>query len=534
MEPNELFTRIVDDVRGAWRFRWIALAVSVGVCVAGWAYVLLLPNVYEGRARVYVDTQGALRPLLQGLAIAPNVESDVALVRQAMLSRPHLEKVAQKTGLDLKATNAKEREALLTSLTESIVITATPKVSSSPTDGVYAITFKHNSREKALAVVQSLLNTFVEDTLGIKRTGQEEAQQFLREQIAEYEKRLAESEQRLVEFKRANIGKMPDQRGDYFTRLQGETNALETARNELALAESRRAALQRQVDGEDPFMFGLDSPIAAPTAVGEKGDLTARIAQLEARVEELLLRFTEKHPEVVGARKQIEDLKRQQQAELARLKQGQGTGSMSQSVKSNPVYQSLKLELNRADVQVAELRSAVAQRAAAVASLRNVANTVPQIEADVARLTRDYEVTRTQYTALVQRLETAKLSEDADATGTVKFDVIDPPVVGLRPVAPKRPLMLTGVLLLALGAGGAIAYLMNLLRPVFLNARSLGNAFDLPVIGTVGRDRAIEHALLKRRDTLRFAAALGALIAAFVVVNVLSERVFALVLGSQA
>jgi polysaccharide chain length determinant protein (PEP-CTERM system associated) len=534
VEVNELFGRLIDEVRGAWRFKWVALAVTAGLCVAGWTYVLLMPNVYEGRARVYVDTQGALRPLLQGLAIAPNVESDVALVRQAMLSRPHLEKVAHKTGLDLKATNAREQEALLNGLAEAIVITSTPKVSNSPTDGVYSITFKHNSRDKALAVVQSLLNTFVEDTLGIKRSGQEEAQQFLRDQISEYEKRLAESEQRLVEFKRENVGKMPDQRGDYFSRLQLETTALETARNELALAESRRAALQRQVDGEDPFVFGLDSPIAAPAAVGEKGDLTARIAQLEGRVEELLLRFTEKHPEVLGARKQIEDLKRQQQAELARLKQGQGTGSMSQSVKSNPVYQSLKLELNRADVQVAELRSVVAQRASAVAALRNVANTVPQVEADVARLTRDYEVTKSQYLALVQRLETAKLSEDADATGTVKFDVIDPPVVGLRPVAPKRPLLLTGVLFLAVGVGAGVAYLLNLIRPVFLNAKSLSDAFDLPVIGTVGRDRALEHALLQRRDTLRFAGAFGVLLAAFVVVNVLSERVFALLLGSQA
>lgn len=526
--------KVLEDVQGAWRFRWIALAVAAAVCVFGWLYVLSMPSIYEARARVYVDTQGVLRPLLQGLAIAPNVESGVAIVRQAMLSRPHIEKVARETGLDAGASGAKEREALVAALQQRIIIATAAAAAGGPTDGLYTITFQDQSRGKSLAVVQSLLNTFVEDTRGNKRTGQEEAQRFLKGEIAEYEKKLSESEERLAEFKKRNVGKMPDQRGDYFGRMQTANTALETSRNELAVAEARRDELQRQLNGEDPFVFGFDNELNGANApAGQNGDLTARILELEKREQDLLLRYTDKHPEVVGVRKTLEDLKAQQAAEIERLKRGRGTGSMAHSTKANPVHQSLKLELNRADVQIAELRRTVAQRSSEVAELKNLVNTVPQVEADIARLNRDYDVTRAQYLQLVQRLQTAKISESADETGTVKFEVIDPPAVPLRPVAPIRPMLFTAVLVVGLLAGAGAAYVLNMLRPVFLNARLLAETTSLPVIGTVGRRGAVEFGRTRRQDLWRFCGGAAGLFALFIAISAFGERVMAALFGSD-
>jgi polysaccharide chain length determinant protein (PEP-CTERM system associated) len=533
VDTNELLSKVLDEVDGVLRFRWLAVAIAGVICTLGWLYVLSVPSTYEARARVFVDTQGVLRPLLQGIAISSNVESGVTLVRQAMLSRPHLEKVATETGLDAKALTPRDREAVVTSLGQTIIVN-TVASPGTPNDGLYTITFQHSSREKSLAVVKSLLSTFVEDSIGNKRTGQEEAQRFLKAQISEYEKRLAESEQRLADFKRENVGRMPDQRGDYFGRLQTETTALEQARNDLSLAEARRAELQRQIDGEDPFVFGFDNQLSSQAAPAETSDITARILQLEKREQDLLLRYTEKHPEVVGVRRTIEDLKAQQAAELERLKKGRGTGVLSQSTKANPVHQSLKLELNKADVQIAELRRVVAQHASAVAGLKNVADTVPQVEADVARLTRDYEVTRAQYTALVQRLETAKISENADETGTVKFEIIEPPAVGLKPVSPNRAMLFTSILFLGLIAGVGAAWLLNMLRPVYLNSRSLTEALGVPVIGVVGRVWSDDVRVSKRRDMVRFAGALGGLFALFLVLAAAGERLAGVLFGSEA
>ncbi|HKU15938.1 MAG TPA: hypothetical protein VJQ52_16205, partial [Steroidobacteraceae bacterium] len=146
-------------------------------------------------------------------------------------------------------------------------------------------------------------------------------------------------------------GTMPGDGGDYFGRLQAEISGAGESRKALALAETRRTELQRQLSGEDPFVFGLD-PNAGAT--NDTGDITFRIQELESRLEEMRLRFTDKHPEVIAVRTTIEELKKRQQEEMARVGRGQrATGSMAQSLKANPVYQSIQTELNRTNVQIA-------------------------------------------------------------------------------------------------------------------------------------------------------------------------------------
>ncbi len=482
-----LLLKVLDELRGSWRFRWPALAAAWGVCLIGWAYVFSMPNVFEANARVYVDSQTALGPLLRGLALDPNVESELSIVRQALLSRPQLESVARKTDLDLRAKTPEEMQQLLTSLQEKISVAADVRGGRSSTDGLYRISFHDSDRKMAVAIVETLLNTFVEETLGSKRTGQESAQQFLEDEIGTLERRLTESETRLADFKKKNVGTMPGEGGDYFQRLQTEISGEQQVRSAIALAETRRNELQRQLAGEDPFLFGID-PATSGEQGGEGGDITVRIQELEKRLEEMLLRYTEKHPEVLAVRSTITELQKRQDEELARVRSGErATGSLSSSLKSNPIYQGMQAELNRTEVQLAELRQDQAQRSQRVGELRRLVDSVPEVEAELVRLNRDYEITRSRYLELVERRETAKLSESAEKRGVVKFQIIDPPMADFRPVAPARIPMLLAVLVAGLGAGGALAYLLNQLRPVYQNVRVLAENTGLPVLGFVSR-----------------------------------------------
>jgi polysaccharide chain length determinant protein (PEP-CTERM system associated) len=512
---HQLIVKILDEIRGAWRFRWHAMAVAWAVCLLGWAYIIRIPDVFEASARVYVDTQSALRPLLKGLAVEPDVDSDLAVVRQALLSRPRLEQVARDTDLDIRAKTPESMQTLIASLQQRLLISNDVRTANSTSDGVYRITFQDMNRDKTVQVVERLLNSFVEDTLGSKRTGQEDAQRFLREQIGDYERRLSEAETRLADFKKRNVGMMPDDRGDYFARLQREMVGAEQARQQLALAEARRSELERQLSGEEPFMFGFDAE-TRPAQNAGSGDIAVRIRELERREEDLLLRYTEEWPEVIAVRATLQDLKQKQEEELKRVRSGgRATGSLSQSLKSNPVYQGIRLELNRAEVQVAELQRDIAQRQARVSDLQRLVNSVPEVEAELARLNRDYEVTRGQYQQLVQRLETAKLSEDAEKTGVVSFQIIDPPVAEFQPVAPNRPLLLSGILILALGAALATAYLLNQVRPVFFNVRMLADIMGLPVLGPVSAAWVDRNRLQARRQWVAFGGACVLLLTTF-------------------
>lgn len=520
---QNLIAKIWDDVRSSWRFRWWALAAGWAICIAGWGFVLSIPNTYQANARVYLNTQSALRPLLQGLAVNPDVESDLALVRQALLSRPKLEKVSRETGLDLQAKTDEQKERLIASLQKNITVQNDARVNNSATDGLYRISFKYASRSQALAVVQHLLDAFVEDTLGTKRNGQEDAQTFLKQQIAEYEQRLSTAEENLSEFKKKNVGSMPDDRGDYFARLQTELVGLESARKQLSIATARLDELNRQLSGEDPFVFGFDANATASGNNEGSGDLSARIQTLEGRLQELLLKYTEKHPEVVAVQNTLKDLRAQQAAELDKVKREKKVSAgLGSSFKSNPIYQSVSIEQKKASVEIAELKQDVAQREARVADLRRKVDMVPEVEAELSRLNRDYDVTKTQYQQLAQRLETAQLSESADKTGTVNFQIIEPPAVQLEPVSPKRMLMLGAVFVLALGTAAALAFAMSLLNPVFVSARSLEARTNLPVLGLIANAEPAELADQKRKHMWVFAAGTVMLVVTFGAVAALS------------
>lgn len=525
MNLRELLNKILDELRGAWRFRWLAIIVAWAICLIGWVWVMTMPNTYKATAKVYVDTRGILRPLLEGLAINPDVASGLDLVRQALLSRPQIEQVARETDLDLRATTPEQKEALITGIRERISIEAADlRARTTQGEGLYVISFEDRSREKSVEVVQKMLNAFVENALGEKRSGQQTAQRFIDEQIAEYEQRLRDAESRLADFKKKNVGLMPDSTGDYFGRLQQETLDAERVRTALAVAESRATEIQRQLDGEEPFLFGFDTGDSAAAATPASGDLTFRIQELQRQLDDLLLRYTDKHPEVIATRKTIDELKQRQQEELARVKAGQqATGSLSSSLKTNPVYQSLEIDLKRTQVQIAELRRELAQRQGKIGSLRGQVNAVPEVEAELARLNRDYEQVRQQYNELVQRRETAQLSAQADRTGTVKFDIIEPPASPIEPVSPNRPQLLLMVLLAALAVAGGVAWLLNQLRPVFHTVRALTEVTGLPVFAAISRTWVDRHRQQRREELLKFSAAALALFVIFGAVMALQE-----------
>ena len=92
---RELLAVVTAQARGMWRYRWRAVIVMWVVSILGWFFVYSLPPVYEANARIYVDTENAIRPLLQGIASSSNVMSEVTVVTREMLSRPNLAEVAR-------------------------------------------------------------------------------------------------------------------------------------------------------------------------------------------------------------------------------------------------------------------------------------------------------------------------------------------------------------------------------------------------------------------------------------------------------
>lgn len=518
-----ILEKVKHELRGAWRFRRHALATAWGICLIGWLVVLAMPDSFESRARVNVDTRTALRPLLRELAPEQDVESQLNLVRQSLLGRANLDKVASEVGLDVTAKTPAERDALLTDLSARIKIVLEPPTVRDPRipNTLYSITFADENRDVAVKVVDTLLNSFVETTMGSEQAGTASAERFLREQLSDVDQRLRDAEARLAEFKKKNMGMVPGGQGDYFQRMSTEIAQVKQLESNLAIASNRRSELMRQLRGETPYVptGAMPSTQQNNNQSGGPGDTTAaRVVETQARLDDLLLRFTDKHPDVIAARETLAALKVRQQEELAALRRGDPGAAAALGATSNPVYQNIQLQLNQLDVEMAALRTQLAEHRGTVSELRQVVDLVPEVEAEYARLTRDYDVTRAQYNALLERVGQAKLSGDAEQSGMVEFNIVDPPSASFQPVSPNRPLLLIGVLIAGLGVGGAVAYLMHMLKPVFSSRRSLEEITGVQVLASITRTWIDKQRAELRRGLLRYSAMAALLMVVFVVV----------------
>lgn len=503
---NEIIEQLLDYVRGIWRNRWYALACAWLICLTGWVVVHKLPDQYEASARVFVDTQSVLRPLLQGLAVNVNPDAQISLVTRTLLSRPNLEKIARSADLDIRAKDPEAMDQLLNGLQKQIGLGAAGR------ENLYSIAYKDRDPQLAKKVVQSVVTVFAENLLGDTRQDTDTAQRFLDKQIAEYETRLAEAENRVKDFKRKNVGLMGPEGQNYFARMQQATTDLETARLELSQAENRRNSLLQQIGGEEPtFGIGPQPGVGPGKAAAISLPIEARIQNLEKILDELLIKYTEKHPDVIIIKQTIIDLKKQRDEELAQYAASAASAATTasdssiggfgpQGVDANPVYQQLKIALGQEEANIASLQARVIAFDRRVKELQDQVNTVPQVEAELAALNRDYEVNRKKFEDLLTRRESARLSQQIEQTSQdVRFKIIDPPRVPLQPSGPNRPLFMSMVLGAGLAVGIALAFLISQLWPTFDSRRSLMQITSIPVFGSVS---VVLSAAAVRRERL--------------------------------
>src|SRR5215813_4097779 len=105
-----------------WRRRWLALGIAWPLCLAGWLIVALLPNKYLATARIYVDTETLLAPLLKGIAVDVDMNQQVEVMQRTLLSRPNLQKVLRATELDLLTATPEDEDRFLKRLAADTAI----------------------------------------------------------------------------------------------------------------------------------------------------------------------------------------------------------------------------------------------------------------------------------------------------------------------------------------------------------------------------------------------------------------------------
>ncbi len=500
MNPQELLAEVLDYVRGMWRYRWWAAGLAWLVCLVGWLGVYALPDNFEASAKVFVDTNNLLKPLMKGLTAPENTLNQVDLVSKAVLTRPNLEKVAHKTDLDLRVKNSSQMAALISGLQKKIKL-------SGGRDQIFTITYDDVSRTMARKVVAAVLDTFVNSAIDSEGSDTAVTQRALASEIKDHEKRLREAEERLGNFKKKNIGYMPSNAGDYYTKLQNALSTVAASQEKLKQLTQRRDELRKQVEGEVP-VFGIMPTVSAdaPTAsCSESG----QISQLEGQLDSLRLQYTDKYPPIQALQDTIGRLKKQcvEEQKAAAAAGVAPTPAPGQTLETNPVYQNLKIQLSNTEVDMAQSAAELKANQAEVAELRRDVDKITDVETQLKQLNRDYSVIQQRHQELLKRWEDLQAKKRLDPmTDAVQFRTIEPPYAAPQPVGPHRQLLLAAVFLFAVGGGLALTFGLNQIQPVFFSRRSLRRKVGLPVLGSISMILTAEAISRRRREALAWGA----------------------------
>jgi polysaccharide chain length determinant protein (PEP-CTERM system associated) len=463
-----LYSQIRIALHQVWRRRWLAAGVAWGVAVLGWLVIALIPNSYEAKARLFIQQQQVFANLPGSTVEDRNAQ--MLRLKQTLVSNENLTRVVRRTDLNSLVANDRDLATVVAALRLRITVTQQPDggLEIKATSNISGFSNAQNARTAA-GTVQGLIDAFQEQNMSGDRQESGQGLQVLDEELARREAALREAEQRRVEFEQRYMGGLPGT-GTIEDRMNAARTEMAGLEQQIAAASASLTAMRGQLASTPPTIPGMGGD--------NSGTATGQIAQLQGQIAQNLARgWTESHPDIVAARAQIARLRPYAAAE----RNSGNTGGMS-----NPSYVSLRAMMAEREAQLSSAQMRRNQLQSDLAQLSSRQSTEPSLAAQQGQLTSDYNTLKTQYDQLVAQREQIRLRRDINSrTSPISISVVEPPSVPSAPAAPNRPIFLTLVLIVALGAGTAAAFVAGQLQTTFPTPNRLVQVTGLKVMGTI-------------------------------------------------
>ncbi|MBU2541272.1 MAG: hypothetical protein KJ593_05160 [Candidatus Omnitrophica bacterium] len=209
------------------------------------------------------------------------------------------------------------------------------------------------------------------------------------------------------------------------------------------------------------------------------------IASLEDQLKKLLGDSTEQHPMVKDLRQKIQALNQELNSG------GYEVGDIEKPV-TNPVYEALKEEIDKVTGDSLSSIGATAYASNDAAnegeSARDSIYKLLLMDKIDSVLARDIRVNENIYNMLLQKLETAKITQRLEVSkeGT-RYTILDPPRLPLQPSKPKKILVIFLGLFFGGMAGTGLVLGREFMDKSFLDIEDAKSNLELPILGAISR-----------------------------------------------
>lgn len=475
--------------------RYLALAVFLLV-LSGFAWSgYFMPNQYEASSMVFVQRSSVIDPLIKGVGIAGSLDERLRTLRDRLISRSIIERVVKKLDLDVYAKTPEKYEALIDNMRQGLIITIKTPRGKEVAD-LFRISYTSPDPRKARDIVNTLISEYIEENMGFRRSDAYGAFEFIQTQLNEYKTKLEESDKVIRQFREKNPRMIPQNESALATRVESFQSAKIEGEIRLRELQRRKENLQKQLSGEKELTVAV---------VTKEGSPQSRLNYLNNQLVILTARYTDRHPEIIKLRGEIEELKKQ-----VNNPKSKDSDTSSETSALNPIYQQLREDLAKTDAEIDSLKARIQELAKQQSSAQGQLSSMPREQEEWAKLMRDRNVNQRLYDDLLQKLESARISKNLETTDKGEtFKIVDPAILPTVPVSPDKVRLILMGLLIGLGAAVGAVIGIESLNPSFKDEESITEALNLPVLGSIRHIEVFDAmvAAVKVRDKKIFIAA---------------------------
>jgi hypothetical protein len=298
----------------------------------------------------------------------------------------------------------------------------------------------------------------------------------------------------VTQYKRRFMGELPEQRDTNIRILEQLQNQYQRVGESMRAAQDRKLFIQKQLaDLEMPSSpsgasgTGMDGrtslgktsylDMTASSRAGETGIVGSYEAQRDAltkSLDDLKMRYTDSHPDVIATKKKLADLEHKKDTTKA------------YDIKKDPRYRELQNQLSMTDMDIKRFADEERNIAGQMSRYRGRIELTPAREQDMASLMREYESTKATYESLLKKSQEAQQAENLEKRQKgEQFRVIDPARVPEKPFSPDVMKILLIGLAGGLGFGFGLAFLREQMDRSFHEPGDVEIALGLKVLATI-------------------------------------------------
>ena len=491
---NEMAPIVVTEGR---RHAVALVLVFAFIALAALAVGVLWPKNYVSSTTVLAQKSDIIQPLLEGRAVPTGNQDRIAIAKQVIFSQKVLNDIYETGGWGALKLDPLAKDRVMESIVDHTQIT-------SPRESLVQITYRDTDPDRSYKVAQRFAELFIQESLAAKERESREAYEFINSQVEDYHKKLTDAEDNLKKHREANADAHPGSEADTNSRIATLRSGIEQTRLNTMELRSNESALQSQLSGESEV-----------TAVQTREGLyRAQLAELQGQLDKLLMTYTDQYPDVVRVRHQMEDLRKQLEADQQKKDQEPGTPSaLDKTAQFNPLYQELRSKLADTRRQIAAGESRMNATEQLLNGELDRSRRIAASESALAELTRDYEVNRDIYQDLLKRRENARVSMNLDEEGRgLTFRIQDPATRPLRPTGLSLTHFALAGIVLAFAAPIGLLFGVARFDPRVRSARLLERHLAVPVLAAVPSYAVPRE---RRNDRARYALAILLMLGVF-------------------